>query len=431
MGKYNTLKLKKQNIWLFMGLLIFKFILDYVYVNFVYKLYSYNNFVLDFNVKKYLYSLVWFLIVFLVLPKSSTKSSSIVLLLHFMIMILPMFTLYSMSDYSTDYYNMICFCFSLECILLNTMPTVKIYKLKQAKYIFYLIIGAITIFVYVSMITANGFPSLRALNLLSVYDIRSNVKYPFLMNYLVGWQAKAINPLMIAIYYEKKNKRSMVIFVFLQLIIYLITANKTFIFIPVAIIFVMYIFRHRSIINIISYVGSIGCVALYAIYKTGISLIPASLFIRRFMFVPAQLKFFYYDFISKNELLYFSEGILGKVFNTVYPYDIQFNNLIGKIYYSSTSMAANTGYLGSGYANMGFVGMIIYAVLFSLILIIIDSLGKNLDKSMVTGIILFSILSLNDGDLLTALLTGGLLLLLMLLYLYAGFDNKSIKNNPN
>lgn len=413
---------RKKNLYLLLGLIVFKFVLDFTYVYFVHEVYSYDNFTLDFNSKKYLYSFIWFLIVFLVLPKESTKSSSIILLLHFMIMILPIFTLYAMSNYPTYYFNMVCFCFSLECILLNIMPTIKIYKLKQSKFIFFLIVGVLTMFVYFSMIRANGIPNLGALNLLGVYDIRANVKYPFLMNYLVGWQAKVINPLMIATSYEKGNKKIAIMFIILQLIIYLITAHKSFLFIPIAIIFVMCIFKHKNIMNIISYVGSLGCVVAYVIYRTGLSLMAASLFIRRFMFVPAQLKFFYYDFISKNQFLYFSEGFLGKIFNTNYPYDMKFVNLIGKIYYSNPYTAANTGYLGSGYSNMGFAGMIIYAVLFSLILIIIDSLGKKLNKSMVTGIILFSMLSLNDGDLLTTLLTGGLLILLILLYLYAGLD---------
>ena len=417
------LLLRKKNISLFCGLFIFKIIIDFVYIYFVYEMYAYNNFVLDFNVKKYLYSFIWALIICLMLPKNSTKSSSIILLLHFMIIILPMFTLYAVSNYSTSYFNMVCFCFSLECILLNIMPTTKMYKLKQAKNIFYILIGSVTVFVYVSMIRANGIPSFDALNLLNVYDIRPNVKYPFLMNYLVGWQAKAINPLMIAVSYKKKNYKLMNLFITLQLLLYLITAHKTYLFISIAIIFVMYMFKHKNIMNIISYAGTVGCISAYAIYKIGISLRPASLFIRRFLFVPAQLKFFYYEFISNNEFLYFSEGIIGKIFHVEYPYNMKFVNLVGKVYFNNETNAANTGYFGSGYANMGFAGMLIYAVLFSLMLIIIDSIGKKIDKSTVTGIMLFSMLALNNADLLTTLLTGGLMFLILLLYLYAGFDN--------
>lgn len=62
-----------------------------------------------------------------------------------------------------------------------------------------------------------------------VYDIRSNVKYPFLIGYLVNWQAKIINPFLITISYVINNKVMLLLSILMQVFIYLITAHKSYI----------------------------------------------------------------------------------------------------------------------------------------------------------------------------------------------------------
>lgn len=417
--------IRKSKVKLFLGLFIYKLILDFVYVYLVSAEFSYNNFLVDLNIEKYIFSIICFFLISHIIPDENDKPSSIILLLHYIIMVLPIFTMYAFNDESSKYFIMVCICFSLECLLIRYLPDIHITKFKEAKVFFVAIVLATTIFVYLSMLRANGLPTLKALNILSVYDIRENVRYPFLMNYLVNWQAKAINPLMIAVSYKYKQKKPLIIFIGLQLLIYLITAHKAYLFIPIAIIVIMKIADREKILHIIANVASIGCVISYVLYKLDVTLLLASFFVRRLIFVPAKVKFNYYDFISNNEPLFFSEGLIGKLFNVEYPYDVRFVNLISEIYSNNPDSASNTGYLGSGYANLGFVGMLIYTIILVFILLLIDSLGSRLDKSMITGMVLFSMLSLNDSDMLTTLLTGGLLFLLLLLFLYASFDDET------
>lgn len=425
MNDKNIFLIEKDQLYLLGGLLIYKLVLDFVYVVFVHKLYAYSNFTMDFNFTKYIVSFILLLVIYLFLPKDSSKTSSIIILLHFMIMVMPMITLYAMKNESTIYLYMVALCFIIECIIVRLVPDIKVIKIKQSKYIFYFLVVSITAFVYSSMIYSNGLPSLKALNVLNAYDVRGGVKYPFLMNYLVGWQAKTINPIMIATSYKNKKNKTMIIFIVLQLTLYLITGNRSFLFTPIAILIVMYIFRYKYIMNLITITASAGCLGAYLTYLIGKSLTLTSLFVRRFLFVPAQIKFFFYDFISKNKFLHFSEGIIGKIIKSEYPYDMNFVNLISDIYFKKPNSAANTGYLGSGYANLGFKGILIYTIILTVILILIDSIGRKSDKSMITGIAIFSLLTLNDSDLLTTLLTGGLLFLIVLLYLYVGIDENN------
>lgn len=426
MSSRRSFAITKEKVKLFFGLLVFKILLDFVYISFVNKVFWSDNFMLDYNLKKYIISFIWFVIICFALPKNKNRPSTIILLLHFLIMILPIFTIYAFKDESDFYFIVVNICFMVECILVKYSHGIRIYKIENAKYLFYFIIGFITILVYSSMILANGMPSLDALNIYNVYNIRANVKYPYLMNYLVAWQAKIINPLMIASFFYNKKHKSLIFFVLLQLLIYLITGHKTYLFITVAIIVIMYVFKYKNLLSGITLLSVFGCVISYILYKIEITMTLADIFIRRFLFVPAQLKFYYYDFVSQNEFLYFSEGVIGKLFNVKYPYEMRFVNLISDVYFNRPNMTASTGYLGSGYANFGFVGVGIYTLIISIILIIIDSFGKKINNSLITGIVLFSIIILNESDLLTTLLSGGLMLLLILLYLFASMQKRNV-----
>jgi hypothetical protein len=268
------------------------------------------------------------------------------------------------------------------------------------------------------MIKANGIPSLTALNILNVYSVRSNVAYPFLMVYLVNWQAKVINPFLITMSYLNRNRKMLFLSVFLQLLLYLITAYKTFLLIPVAIIFIIEMIKKFDFLKTSSKVSVFAVLGMYISYLVTQSIVIPSLFIRRFLFVPALIKFYYYDFFSNHGFMYFSAGTLGNILGVKYNYDLSPAYLIGQIYFNNPQTGANTGYIGDAYANMGFVGMIIISVLFIWILKLIDSLSIKIGKNLTVGLALFSILSLNDSALLTTLLTGGLLLLLCILYLY-------------
>ena len=422
------LYIKKRNIYTFIFLLIYRFVLDFVYAEFVHKLFSYERFSLDFNLNKYLVSLVYFFVIYYILPKDNKKPSSVFLQLHFIIMIMPMFTMYALANESNIFMMLCCVFFIMECLIFRAVPNLKIIKIKNSKKLIYFIIILSSSFVYFSMIKANGIPSLKALNLNKVYEVRAMVKYPFLMAYLVPWQAKIVNPFLITTSYIKRNRIVFFFSIFLQILLYLIAAHKTFLFIPLAIIIVLIILKKKDFFSLGSCFAPLGEISAFLVHKVFNNIIIPSIVIRRFLFVPAQLRFFFYDFFSKHEFLYFSEGTIGKVLNRNSPYSIRAAYMIGGLYFDNFVVSANTGYLADAYANMGVFGMFIMSLLFSFILIFINSVSKNIDKELVIGMCLFSILSLNDGALLTNLLTGGMLLLLILLYLYSNIEEERVQN---
>lgn len=413
-----------QKLTLLLG---YKIILDVLYVQVVYKFYAYMGFMLDFNIYKYLISIFLFFMLYWFLPTKSRRPSNIFLQLHFIVMIIPMLTLYSLANESSFFMLFSMACFMLQCLILNRAPIIHIGRIKNSQSVLLPLIILLSLLVFVVMIKANGFPSLAALNLNNVYNVRERVQYPGIMPYLVLWQGKVINPFLIAISFIKRNRKILILGVIMQLYLYLIVAFKSFLFIPLAIIIVIKILDKQKFFLIASLCAFVGSLFSYAVFIVLDNIALVSLFIRRFLFVPAGLKFHYYEFFSNpnHEFLYFSEGIIGKALGFKSPYDVKIANLIGSLYGGTIETNANTGYLADAYANMGVLGMFLITLLLIIVFMLIDSLSTRIDRKLVIGICIFPILSMNDSALLTCLLTGGLLMAIIFLLLY--YDNNMKK----
>lgn len=79
----------------------------------------------------------------------------------------------------------------------------------------------------------------------------------------------------------------------------------------------------------------------------------------------------------------------------------------------------NTGALGAGFMHMGYMGLAFYAVVMGLIISVISSLSKNHPSWVsvaVTGPATF--IMLTSTDVSVALLTNGLLVGMMLVFLW-------------
>jgi len=412
--------LKKHNkTFIFIGLLLYKLALDLSYILFVNPKFSYVRFNLNFSLYKYILATIVFVLLYFLLPDDKKRPSAVIQQIHFILIFIPMISIYPMMNFDTYFFVLAMGVFALECILLNHLPNVRIPKIKNNGWLLYGILGAVTAFTFFSMIRANGFPSLAAINLNDVYGIRANLKFPFLMGYLVPWQSKVINPFFIAAAYKKENKLLLILSVGLQFFLFLITAEKAALFIPVVIIFVMWAVRKFNFIDVASFLLPFGIffLTIFTYFTNKIEI--ASLFIRRLLFLPAQIKFYWYEFFSQNPLILYSQGIIGKIFGIRNPYPVDAAKVIGDKIYGAPNMHSNAGYIADAYGNGGTIGVIAIGIIFVLLLKIIDSLSIDISNEFVIGLIIFHVISLNDGSLVTAMITGGLLPLILILWLYS------------
>ena len=153
-------------------------------------------------------------------------------------------------------------------------------------------------------------------------------------------------------------------------------------------------------------------------------LMPVSMVARRFLMIPAMLKFRYYDFFSVNPKVYFADGRIGDLFHIVSPYDSPIPIVIRRFYEGpNSSGSANTGYWGDAYANAGLLGVICLSVILAVMIKIIELITRNTPIEVVAATSVFTILSLNDVAFFTNILSGGMFILFVLYY---SFDLKGI-----
>lgn len=416
--KINDIKFKVKTLII---ILIYKILLEYSYVKYVHIVHGYEGFALEIDIFKMVESYFAAIIIILLLPISEKKVSSIALKVLNIIMIIPIFSLYYLKSQSREYFYAVLVSFLITILITK----LQLFRIKNQKINFNLIVNIVmtmnTLVVYVGMIYFNGPPKLQLLDLSQVYNVRGTIDYGYsFMNYLVSWQGVIINPYLMISYLQKKNKNKFTIITLLQLILYLITGNRAFFLYSFLIIALVYFLRKRSFI--ISFTkGMIAFLIISLItFFSGVNKWIASLMLYRTLFLPAQISFQYHDFFSVNGFVKLSHSI----FEMFFREPIYNNNpvlIIGETYYKNNH--PNTGYLGDAFMNFGFIGMIVFSLVFGVVLMLIDSLSNTEYKKVVSkAFIIILMISLTNVGLLTTLFNGGMALYILILW--GSYDNK-------
>jgi len=413
-------------------MLIYKVLIDLSYVYIISPNYAYAGLYLKISSLKLMESYLLLFIFLLILKHRINKPSEFFILFLFSLLAVPILSIYSLQDKSRDFLCMVMLSF-LTIIIVSKFPQIKIPILNNGRKaaIFISVITGIFVF---SWIISHGGLSYLNFNLLKVYDFRSIVAemvFPGRMSYLVSWFGKVINPLMISFSLWKKNKVMVFITIGMQVLFYAITAHKSMLFYPFLVIFV-YIFGRKKYFGQMVPLGLAGVTAVSSfIYIIANSIIPISYFVRRTLFVVADLHYKYFDTFKELGYIYLSDRAwFPKIIE--YPFDIPIPQVISYIYQGHTETWANTGFLATGYMNFGFAGMLIYSFIVGIIFRFIDYIAKwYLPGWLCIAIMITPIFSLTNADLATALITHGILLALLMLWLISSGSKRCSTGENN
>lgn len=253
------------------------------------------------------------------------------------------------------------------------------------------------------------------LSLVDVYDLReesSSFEVPSILGYL--WAASTnILPLLFAYFFLKKKKK---ICLFIAVIVFLnfsINGLKSTLFkLIMCIGFVlMNTEKTRKWLTPGFIILILTSIVEHALW--GISLIH-DIVIRRVLLVPSLLDTFYYDYVSKHGLWFYSRT------GTKIQY------IIGNDYFNDVTMSCNNGLFSDAYMNLGTIGCIVYPLVFALFFKICSSAFRGVNNGLAlfsAFLVLFTILS---SEFTTALLTHGLFLLVVTMYIMSSI-NKTVK----
>ncbi len=388
------------------------------YVNYISPIFGYDGFALDFQFDKLLLATV-----ILIMFVFSIKVSGVVGFYHIIlltIIIIPSLSLYAGGEVHDEYIvvtSLGCFITILVSSLVK-IPSLKTISLSSNSTLrLFLVLSGVMV---VAIALINGVGNLN-FNLMKVYEFRDefSMNLPSIFNYFFPIISKIILPIMIVISVIQKKYFYLCCGVVLSILIFAYTAHKSPLFYPFIILGVYFI-SGRDWIKLI-YLALVGitCLAMVDFYLFETQKAPfglfGSLFSRRAIYVPVFLNNNYVDFFASNPLLYWSESKLSFGLVTS-PYSVNSVFLIGAEYFGRADMAANTGFIGSGYANGGWFGVMLYSAILGALISYFQEVGKHVGQRFVvsaTFVILFVIMT--SADLTTTILTHGLLALLLIL----------------
>nr|HIL76351.1 hypothetical protein [Rhodospirillales bacterium] len=399
--------------------LVFRLLLDISYLNVISPRYEYAGFYVNFSVVNYCLSWLIYLFTFANVNDRMRKVSDYFFVTAFLSVIAPLTSLFGL-DSTRPIFPVLVVMLSIFVIYSITrvrllsftrLPVVRNGR-RMAIFISSLFVTFLFAWYYIAGVKFN-------LDLSKVYEFREDnaeLSSKGLLAYTNNWTYKIFNIFLIGFALHYKKYWLVLLLVCVQIYFFAATAHKSVLFLPLMVLGIWFYFRKTNSLVIIPIVFSgIILTTLASYYLLG-DIWLSSLFSRRVFFVPAHLTFVYFDFFSNNTQVFWSNSVLSRFIT--YPYDTSISHVIGH-YLGKENMAANNGFIASGFAHAGLFGVFLYSLIVGLILRFINDVTRNLMPIwLAVGLCIIPLRNLLiSSDLFTVMLTHGFIAALILIYL--------------
>lgn len=412
-------KVVEGKVFFLVACVIFRATLDLSYTKYVSVYYGYSGFDLVFDYLPYFVSWVIFVSCLFITPYKLNKLSDYFFVTANLSLVAPLTSLYGLTDKSI-YPLMVCVCaISLTYFMANSrfikVPHVPLMR-SGGRIAFYL--SACMVVFLVIWCFASGAVRNFNLDLSKVYefrDVNAELTNIGILAYINNWVYKVFTIFLLAYALYKRWYVMVLLCLVLQVFFFGISGQKSVLFMPVLVFGVWYYFRKSSSLVIMPLaLAAIVGVSLALSIFTEHTLI-GSLFIRRVFYVPSALTYDYFDFFEVHPHLYWGDSVLSWLVH--YDYNQSLSELIGG--YIGTGENANNGFIASGYAQAGLIGVFIYVAILGLVLRFLDVVGRSCDALWLA--IALTIIPLRSlvvaSDLPVIMITHGFLIAIGLLLL--------------
>lgn len=149
----------------------------------------------------------------------------------------------------------------------------------------------------------------------------------------------------------------------------------------------------------------------------------SALLIRRVFMIPPLLDYSYIELFSGEWEFYYwsSSRITMGIFPS--PSVLHAPNLVGEIYFGSADASANTGFIGSGYAQAGVAGVLLYSCGVGIVVSLLQSFSRRLGRPFVVAVMLGQVSTMiTSTDFLSLFLTHGMLFSFLVLSMLRGWQ---------
>lgn len=420
--KISKSKLVTSRVSLLLFYWLYFCIFQFVYQNWIVPVFGYDGYEGNFNLIYFFFSLgaIGCLVIY---AKNDLLPSSFFVHLILAIIFVPSAVLFAgqgkgLNFIVTTFFSIILIIFILKLIRFK-MFKVRDLNINEVVNILALITGLSLL----AIIFFSGFAYLN-FDFSRVYELRREAEedLPGIFGYINSATTKIFIPFGLILAAIQRRWLIVGLFILSSILFFGFTQHKSPIFTPVLVAFIYFLAKSQRlklyfVISMISIVV-LGAADLWWMELNRSSNISgwfASLFVRRSLLVPSLLNYDYIDFFIDKEKYYWaasklSFGLVGS------PYDINAPQLIGYTYFNGNEMFANAGWIGSGFANAGYIGVVVYSFIIGLIFSMFDGYAKKIGSRIVIALFLIPVFTLvSSSDLATVFVSHGLLYGLMIL----------------
>lgn len=408
-----SVKAKRKSVITLLYLILFLAVsLNYIlYVN---PSSAYMGFNIDIDVIRIIFS-VCIIVIFSSLTPADDSVRAFFLNIILTIQLVPSLVLYSLAGKSTDLAFVIWVAIAIVyAVSALPMPRGRLMRINPRHLLWMLLVTTGGLIAALSFL--GGFGNFN-LDIRQVYEFRSAAAeaLPGIFAYLMPIFSKIVIPfgLILSIYYRKYTY--FFVFIAASIILFGVSNHRGIIIYPIMTIFIFYALNLSNqyssvLILLISalVVAMIDSVLFFSIGQESIWGWYVDLFVRRGLMIPALLDYHHIEFFSENPKYFWASSRLsfGMVQN---PYGIQSPNVIGEAYFNNVENAAGTGFIGSGFAQAGMVGVVLYSVGVGIVIAILQAFGRYLGLPLVAAVMIVQIATmLTATDFVTMFLTHGL-----------------------
>lgn len=355
----------------------------------------------------------------------SKKNLTLAGMIMYFLVVAPINAYYVTANQSSNFFFAVNVSFLIFLAIIIFLPSLRTLSIKksQAYIIFITLVLFIIVPVFGYLFLSKGLPSFGLLtDINSVYTFRSEYSQPAIIEYFKSFLVYAVIPIVSLFFIENKKYILALIFLFLNILIYLYTGSR-FIFVLTFFIVPFFILTK---INNPTRVSMISLILLFLL--SGFLTDTDFYYISHFIFfrpieIPAWLSFVYHDFFIVDGLYYYSESF--EILN--YENKDPAPRVIGDLLFPDDGTTwANVGFFGHAFYNLSYIGILVNSVIAGLIFWITFLISPNVKDVTLVTIMLYCYYLANFG-LLTMIFNRGFVAAIALLVLLSSINKIKTK----
>jgi hypothetical protein len=401
--------------------IVFKVLFDIHYVYQISPPFSYMGLDVSLDWQKIIESYLISLALVLMISCRMRTPSTMILIMGLFTGVIPLVSIYALQDRSAAFAYMSVMAFVIM-LLITSAARVRVVFVRVPP-AFFITICVVLVLAVLVMLVEQGAYRHFTFNFDSVYQYREELDAiafagPFV--YITDWAFSVFSIFLLVWSLCYKNRTIGIFAISALVFMYGCILMKAILFnIPFVLLTYYVIRRSGSIVGLAWGVCGMVLSGMAEAWLLGQSELTA-LVTRRVLALPAFLANEYFELFRDIGHVYWSNGLFGNVMP--YPFADDPQRLVGEFALGSRDTWANNGMFGMGFMQAGFVGMVLYGLVFGLWLYLVDciSVGRLPLEVSVGVMIVPTAVVFTDTDLLTGLLTHGGIAATLMLWLWAG-----------